>query len=271
MHWNRNTSAKKHTSQIMCLLLVLMWGMHNPVLAQDEPDEVENRLHQLMSDDGLNIDEARDRLSDEYDDIVATAITVRACFEEEVPCDEDSTIGEAWFDFVDYVELDELSVSETIDVMLADEYYDGDGDLIHSLGLWWCIPDAGQGCGGEDYMSVWGHFERLDQSQADPYEFYAGLITQYGIDMAEFASAFWCGHVTCFADLDLEDDLVQQANAPTDRPVAVTPPPNRGQARFANNPKEPKKKMSAVEKVACIKRYRDCKKNGGQTCDKNCG
>lgn len=121
------------------LLLAAAWVAPLPLYAQDGPDS-ELRFYELLDDEGLGLDEARDVVAEEFDEYEAAEIAAYLCAPDPDEACEDSEAWKAWGIF-----LDRLAEGWAIGEIVND-ISEWDEDLAIAIAIYWCSPPAGYGC-----------------------------------------------------------------------------------------------------------------------------
>lgn len=249
MKSEHSTSIHWLWKNIAVLAAIACFSTLNSATAQTNPDEVDAKFEEYVQS-GMDVDEARDALIDEYDVATATASAVWTCYEDTDLCsdawagDEYSSVIDAWSLFMYLTEEEGMSASESVEIL--DDLEEFDPYLTDAVALWWCIPESGEGCEGDPYEWIWDEFERLDEEDdIDMTAFYTDLIDVHGPIPAELASSFWCGHATCFAGVEIDESgEVEEQPAPP-----VPPAPNvttdRGEGDNANRRKKKEETTSS--------------------------
>ena len=135
MNWRRFACVLP----LLCIALLLQQAAH----AQDSYAYPEDLFYELLDEQELSLDEAREIVAIEFDDYDAAEIAAYLCAPEaDVAC-AGSYVWEVWSVF-----LNELYIGKSVNDILID-LLDVDEFLAFAIADYWCSPPAGAGCEGD--------------------------------------------------------------------------------------------------------------------------
>jgi len=147
---------------------------------------------------GADADEARDEVEAVYGPEMAAELAAYWCSPDPGDGCEDTFVLAAWEDWQEAIE-DGGSVDE---VGIAIAQGSDDWALAAAMAIYWCSPEADDGCDDTEVMAAWDGYEALFAQDVDPADAIALLREDLGDDLANQLGAFVCGHPTCFAGMD---------------------------------------------------------------------
>lgn len=147
---------------------------------------------------GADADQAREAVEAEFGPVVAAELAAFWCSPDPGDGCEDTFVLAAWEVWQEAIE-NGSSVDE-VGIAIAQE--SDDWALAAAMAIYWCSPDADDGCEDTEVMAAWDGYEALFAQDVDPADAIALVREDLGDDLANQLGAFVCGHPTCFAGMD---------------------------------------------------------------------
>lgn len=174
-------------------LLALGFVANQESAAQEYAEFDAGDLFYTLAED--SVDTATNTVMEYFGAAVAFEIAVYHCSPEPDPTCEGSEVYETWYQFIDRI-YDDRSVAQVAQNMVEDGL---NQSLVTAIAVFWCSPEAGEGCGDDLYSQAWDHFIDEVEDDGDPTSAIAEI---YSVDpfVAELIGVAVCGEATCYAE-----------------------------------------------------------------------
>jgi hypothetical protein len=174
-------------------LLVLGLVTNQDSSAQEYAEFGAEELFYTLADD--SVDEATNRVMEHYGEAVAFEIAVYHCSPEPDPSCEGSEVYATWYQFIDRI-YDDRSVAEVTQNMVQDGLNES---LVTAIAVFWCSPEAGDGCGDDRYNRAWEYFIDEVGNDSDLASAISEIHSVHPF-VAELIGVTVCGDATCYAE-----------------------------------------------------------------------
>jgi len=186
--------------RIALFVLVLGLVVNQESTAQDYVEiDAEDVFYTLVYDpvDATvnSVDAATNSVMDNFGDAVAFEIAAYHCSPEPDPSCEGSEVYWTWYHFIDRI-YDDRSVAQVVQSMIEEGL---NAHLVTAIAVFWCSPEAGDGCGDDRYSQAWSHFINEVADDGDPASAISDIRGTYPF-VADLIGVTVCGEVTCYAE-----------------------------------------------------------------------